>query len=89
MRACRTGFKVGPLFADDAGIAEALFLGLQERIPAGAAIFIDAPAVNVAASSLAERHCMKPVFETARMYQGRFPNLPVQRIFGVTSFELG
>jgi hypothetical protein len=89
VRACRTGFKLGPLFADDERIAEALFLALQEKIPAGAAIFLDTPAVNAAATGLAERHGMKPVFETARMYTGRAPNLPVQRIFGVTSFELG
>jgi hypothetical protein len=88
-RACRTGFKVGPLFADDARIAEALFLALQEKIPAGAAIFLDVPEVNAAAVALAARHGMKPVFETARMYKGRAPQLPVGRIFGVTSFELG
>ncbi len=89
VRACREGFKVGPLFADDAQIAEALFLALQEKIPAGAAIFLDTPEVNALAVALAARHGMQPVFETARMYRGRFPQLPVGRIFGVTSFELG
>jgi len=29
------------------------------------------------------------VFETARMYRGAAPDLPVDRWFGVTSFELG
>jgi len=29
------------------------------------------------------------VFETARMYKGPAPQLPVERIFGVTTFELG
>ncbi len=52
-------------------------------------MFLDAPAVNTAAIGLAERHDMKPVFESARMYRGRVPSLPVQSIFGVTSFELG
>jgi len=32
---------------------------------------------------------MKPVFETARMYTGCAPALPLARAFGVTSFELG
>ena len=32
---------------------------------------------------------MKIVFETARMYTGDPPNLPLDRIFGVTTFELG
>ena len=30
-----------------------------------------------------------PVFETARMYRGSVPALPLNRIFGVTTFELG
>jgi hypothetical protein len=32
---------------------------------------------------------MTPVFETARMYRGVDPGLPAERIFGITSFELG
>jgi hypothetical protein len=29
------------------------------------------------------------VFETARMYRNGDPGLPVERIFGITTFELG
>jgi hypothetical protein len=32
---------------------------------------------------------MAPVFETARMYKGPAPELPIDRIFGLTTFELG
>lgn len=32
---------------------------------------------------------LAPVFETARMYRGAMPRLPLERIFGITSFELG
>ncbi|MCP4721032.1 MAG: GNAT family N-acetyltransferase, partial [Desulfobacteraceae bacterium] len=28
-------------------------------------------------------------FETARMYTGDFPDIPLNRIFGVASFEIG
>ncbi len=52
-------------------------------------IYLDVPAPNAAAIRLAERHGMKPVFETARMYTGAAPDLPLARLFGVTSFELG
>jgi hypothetical protein len=34
-------------------------------------------------------YAMSPVFETARMYKGAAPKLPLERIFGITSFELG
>jgi hypothetical protein len=89
IRPCRSGYKVGPLFADRPEIAEDLFLALQEDIPSGAPIFLDTPAVNDAAVDLAKRHQMTAVFETARMYAGGHPDLPLDRIFGVTSFELG
>jgi ribosomal protein S18 acetylase RimI-like enzyme len=89
IRAARTGWKVGPLFADDAGLAEALFHGLSMRVPAGAQVFLDVPEPNAAAITLAERHGMSVVFETARMYTGPFPKLPLDRLFGVTTFELG
>jgi len=55
----------------------------------GDTIYLDVPAPNAAAIRLAERHGMKPVFETARMYTGAAPDLPLSRLFGVTSFELG
>jgi hypothetical protein len=29
------------------------------------------------------------VFETARMYTGEPPPLPMQRLYGITTFELG
>lgn len=87
-RPCRSGFKVGPLFADDENIAESIFGGLSAW--AGEQpIFLDVPEPNEAARRLAERHGMAPVFETARMYAGPPPDEPVERIFGVTTFELG
>jgi Acetyltransferase (GNAT) domain/Acetyltransferase (GNAT) family len=89
LRPCRSGYKVGPLFADRPEIAENLFLAMQRGLPDGAPIFLDTPAVNGAAVDLARRHNMTAVFETARMYAGGKPDLPLDRIFGITSFELG
>jgi hypothetical protein len=88
IRQCREGFKIGPLFADDVEIAEALFLALCERAE-GQPVFLDVPEVNPAAVQMALRHGMREVFATARMYRGGVPNLPVDGIFGVTTFELG
>lgn len=48
IRACRTGHKVAPLFADDAPCAEALLRGLAERVPAGQEVFFDVPEANPA-----------------------------------------
>jgi hypothetical protein len=88
VRPCRTGYKVGPLFADDATVAERLFGALTSRLH-GAQIFLDVPEPNAEAVALAERHGLTPSFETARMYRGAAPALPLDRIYGITTFELG
>ncbi len=89
LRVCRSGYKVGPLFADYPELAEELFLSLKSQVPEGAPIFLDTPEVNAEAIALVKRHRMLSVFETARMYRGKKPELPINRLFGVTTFELG
>ena len=41
------------------------------------------------ALELAESLGLAPVFETARMYTGEIAKLALERVFGVTTFELG
>jgi ribosomal protein S18 acetylase RimI-like enzyme len=88
MRPCRTGHKIGPLFAADATVADRLFAALSSRVP-GEAIFLDVPELNPEALALAQRHGLREVFGCARMVLGRVPELPNGEIFGVTTFELG
>ncbi len=88
IRRCQTGCKIGPLFAETKEGAEALFRSLAAE--AGSEpVFLDLPEPNPAARALAIRHGLAPVFETARMYRGADPQLPLSRIFGITTFELG
>jgi hypothetical protein len=87
-RPCRTGFKIGPLFAHDEATAERLLGGLAGAV-GDAPFFLDIPEPNAAAGRLVARFGMSPVFETARMYTGDPPAEPLDRIFGVTTFELG
>jgi hypothetical protein len=88
IRPCRKGFKIGPLVADDRGTAEAVLSALIAKV-GGGEIFLDVPDINREAIALAEDFGLAPVFETARMYTGAIPPLRLQRVFGVTSFELG
>jgi hypothetical protein len=88
-RKCRHGYKVGPLFANNGSIAEALFRSLMNNLEEGSPIFLDVPEVNSSAVALAHRFNMKRVFETARMYSKELPKISVDWIFGVTTFELG
>ena len=89
LRPCRTGFKIGPLFADAPDLAERLFNALRTRAPTRSPVFLDIPEANGEALALVKRHGMTAMFETARMYKGPAPTLPLDRLFGVTSFELG
>ncbi len=89
IRPCRNGFRIGPLFADRPDLAEALFSALKAPLPAGTPLFLDIPQPNSSALEMAERHRMRAVFETARMYRGVAPELPLHRTFGITTFELG
>jgi len=89
LRECYQGYKIGPLFADDEDVADSLFRALCGHAPQGASVFLDTPEPNSAALDLAKRHHMHPIFETMRMYTKEDPGLPMEGIFGVTSFELG
>lgn len=83
--------RVGPLFADTAADAAALLDAL-----AGAArdfgsdrIAVDMPEANPAAARLALERGLEPTFETARMYTGPVRPVARERVFGVTTLELG
>jgi hypothetical protein len=88
IRPCRSGRKIGPLVADDRAAAEAVLAALIAATDGGE-IFLDVPSVNRDAVALAESHGLKPVFETARMYTGEIRPVRLDRVFGVTTFELG
>jgi Acetyltransferase (GNAT) domain/Acetyltransferase (GNAT) family len=88
IRTCRRGCKIGPLVADDAGAAAAVFDALVAA-KGGGEIFLDVPEPNGAAVALARSRALAPVFETARMYTGPIRPIALPRVFGVATFELG
>jgi hypothetical protein len=89
IRRCRTGYKIGPLVAGSETAAHTLFQALTSRVEVGAPVFLDVPEVNRPATGLAEENGMTPVFETARMYNKGAPSVRVDKVYGVTTFELG
>ena len=88
IRRCRKGNKIGPLVADDRDAAEAVLAALLTSAGSGE-IFLDVPSVNRDAIALAQNLGLAPVFETARMYTGPIPPIRLERVFGVTTLELG
>ena len=89
IRTCGTGRKIGPLFADSPELAERLHAALIAAPPPGTPYWWDVVETNAAAVEMAGRLGLNRVFECARMYAGKAPELPLQRIFGTTSLELG
>jgi GNAT superfamily N-acetyltransferase len=89
VRPCQVGAKVGPLFADDENVAEALLSGLLATARPGTEVFVDMPASNPATRRLHSPRQMQRSFETARMYLNGRADEDVQRTFGVTTLEFG
>lgn len=88
-RPAQSGYRVGPLFALDAASAEAIFLAICARMPAGQPVVLDVAEPNEAAVGMAQRYGLVESFAAARMYTGPRPDIRLDRVFGVSSFELG
>ncbi len=88
IRKCFKGYKIGPLFVDSEGEAELLYNSLTAAVK-GETVYLDVPESNEAGVQFAQIHSMLPVFSTVRMYSKTAPELPLNKIFGVTTFELG
>ena len=86
-RPCERGTKVGPLFARNADVADALLRALCDGMPAPHVL--DVPEPNAPGMALAAAHGLVPAFETARMVRGPAPPDDTARTFGVTTFEAG
>lgn len=83
--------RIGPLFADTPADAAALLdaLAAEARAFGSERIAVDMPEANPAAARLAEERGLEPTFETARMYTGPIRPIAQDRVFGVTTLELG
>ena len=88
IRKAETGYKIGPLFANNLEIADELLKSCFSAYP-NDSVFLDIPTTNNDAVELVKKHGGKYVFECARMYYGKDPNTPINNIYGITTFELG
>jgi GNAT superfamily N-acetyltransferase len=88
IRKCFQGNKIGPLFVQDAKTAHDLLSSLASTV-SGEDVFLDVPRPNSEGVQLAKSFGMQPVFSTVRMYTKLAPKLSLEKIFGVTTFELG
>ncbi|WP_196893312.1 GNAT family N-acetyltransferase [Aureivirga marina] len=89
IRKCNNGYKIGPLFSEKLGYAEELLKAAFSYADDYTDIFIDIPEPNLESKSLVEKYNMKEVSRTIRMYKNGIPDLPIDKIYGVTTLELG
>jgi GNAT superfamily N-acetyltransferase len=88
LRKVSEGYKIGPLFAESLAVAEALY----ERCLTAAGednVYLDIPRSNPWAVALTTKYQTQAIFECGRMYHGAAPSLPIHKVFGITTFELG
>ncbi len=88
VRKANTGYKICPLFADNKIIAEELYKACLNSV-VGEPLYLDIPVKNKGALNLIRKYKATYVFECARMYYGNPPNIPIDKVFGITTFELG
>ncbi len=88
VRKANVGHKVCPLFADSPKVAEELYKACLNSVK-GELLYLDIPMVNSAAVNLVKEYGAKYVFECARMYYGTTPKVDTNKIYGITTFELG
>lgn len=88
IRKAIVGYKIGPLFADTPIVAKELYKACLNAAN-GDYVTIDIPVVNTGAIALVKEFDAGYVFECARMYYGHVPKQDIDKVFGITSFELG
>ena len=88
VRKANKGYKVCPLFADNDLIAEELYKACLNSV-VDEPLYLDIPVINKDAVNIIKKYNATYVFECARMYYGKPPEVDINKIFGITTFELG
>lgn len=87
-RRCRSGTKVGPLFANSSADAQSLLASIPfaER---DAPVFIDVEDQSSPLGALLQNQGFEQVFETARMFNGALPEANPPVFQAIATMELG
>lgn len=86
---CSNGYKIAPLVADNPDIAQHLFLSLCQEVNTEDTVFFDSNQGNRLSCQIAKDYKMTHIFDSLRMYKGIPPDLDNDKIFFLTSLEIG
>lgn len=97
LRPCLGGFRIGPIFAESTSVAHMLLREFIAEASSAATVsphevkklFVDVPEPNKAGVEMAEQMGLTRLFALERMYRGPPPRLPLERIFALTTLEVG
>jgi hypothetical protein len=88
LRKVSQGYKIGPLFAESLAVAESLYERCLTAV-GDDKVYLDIPLCNPLAVTLTTKYQTQAMFECGRMYHGVAPTIPTNKVFGITTFELG
>lgn len=88
IREAISGYRIGPLVANDRSTANAIFSALVSEV-GDAEVSLEVPEPNSAASELAESWGLAATYETVRMYMGPVREVAQELSYAIASFELG
>jgi len=88
LRRARSGWRVGPLLADDPEAAEDL-LRAMSTMSRGEQVALDVPEANPAAMTLVKRLGLVGRVETTRMVKPRGVDMTPDRVYSIASYEFG
>ena len=86
-RRTSAGHRIGPLVAERPADARELMLALADGLDGPVAV--DLPLPNAGGGALVEELGMRQGFQSVRVVRGAPFNLPLERIYGIGSLELG
>ncbi|MDG9683721.1 GNAT family N-acetyltransferase [Streptomyces sp. DH18] len=89
IRPAGRGHRIGPLFADTPGDAAALFDALVDHLDPDEEVSLDIPGTHAASADLLRSRGLAAQFHTVRMYTGPVPETAEERVFAITTLELG
>ncbi|MFZ4436428.1 MAG: hypothetical protein ACOYOR_07980 [Flavobacterium psychrophilum] len=55
----------------------------------GEKVYLDIPLSNPHAVALTTHYQTQAIFDCGRMYYGAAPEIPMDQVYGITTFELG